>query len=523
MFKKIIVTYLLLLQVLVASADMVGFSKENPLLFGIDLDYPPLEYIDAKGLPSGLDVDFTRELLRRMQIPFTYQPNTWEDISDDIIQGRVDLGMMVYSPYRKDMVYYSRAVFRLYYQAVYRSDNSGFFDMRNLKGKTVAYMASRPVTDTLVNAGAKPLVIRDLTQALKELSDGRYDAVICFRYQAKYLINKHKLKNLQAEDLTLTPREYCFVSTNKELIDSINVYLTKMKYDGSITRIYGEDVTSEFEQIIIPRWVWYLLFTVAFLMMIVLLGMQLRHNKQLRHEVDRAHRSENLKTVLLGNISHALRTPLNAIIGFSDILKQSEETMIDEERAEFYDQINSNGHQLYHFVEELLELSNIETCEINEEDRCRVEEVAAECQDEIGPSVAEGVTFKVSSQPLEIRMNRSMLKTVFMHLLANSASNTTKGTIELTYRAEKRNLIFEVSDTGPGLPEGFSTKIFMILADKETFNANEDVGLGLTICRSIVKKYDGEITVDSTPNNGCTFRIVIPNVVVRNKEKSQHN
>ena len=137
-----------------AKAENLGYTKLNPLKIGLDLDYAPLEYVDANGLPQGLDVELTQALMKRLNIPYTYSPNTWENISGDVINGRVDLGMMVYSPYRKDIVNYSRAVFRLYYQVVYRNNESEQFDMRHLEGKNVAYMASRPITDTLTRAGA---------------------------------------------------------------------------------------------------------------------------------------------------------------------------------------------------------------------------------------------------------------------------------------------------------------------------------------------------------------------------------
>ena len=170
------------------AADL-AYSKERPLLFGIDLDYPPLEYIDETGKPQGYDIKFTTELMKRMGIPFTYSPNTWENIADDVLSGRVDLAMMVYSPYRKDATNYSRAVFRLYYQIVYRKDEKGDFDVRHLAGKSVAYMASRPIKDTLTKAGAVLHEIKNLTRATKDLAEGKYDAVICFRYQSKELGN----------------------------------------------------------------------------------------------------------------------------------------------------------------------------------------------------------------------------------------------------------------------------------------------------------------------------------------------
>ena len=168
-FKLLSLCLLLLSLINLAKAENLGYTKLNPLKIGLDLDYAPLEYVDANGLPQGLDVELTQALMKRLNIPYTYSPNTWENISGDVINGRVDLGMMVYSPYRKDIVNYSRAVFRLYYQVVYRNNESEQFDMRHLEGKNIAYMASRPITDTLTKAGAVLHVIRDLPKALKDL------------------------------------------------------------------------------------------------------------------------------------------------------------------------------------------------------------------------------------------------------------------------------------------------------------------------------------------------------------------
>ena len=172
-FRLLSLCLLLLSLTNLAKAENLGYTKFEPLKIGLDLDYAPLEYVDDNGLPQGLDVKFTQVLMKRLNIPYTYSPNTWENIKDDILDGRVKLGMMVYSPYRKSIVNFSRAVFHLYYQVVYRDNESEQFDMRHLEGKDIAYMASRPITDTLTNAGAVLHVVRDLPMALRDLSGGR--------------------------------------------------------------------------------------------------------------------------------------------------------------------------------------------------------------------------------------------------------------------------------------------------------------------------------------------------------------
>jgi ABC-type amino acid transport substrate-binding protein len=145
-----------------ALAKQLGFSKDRPLLMGINTSYAPLQYVDDKGTPSGYDVEFTKILMRRMGIPFTFAPNHWDKMSPGIIEGKYDMGLMVYSPYRRELTNYSNAVFRMYYQIVYRKKSYKEFDFRNLEGKTIAYMKSRPIGLMLREAKANDVPITDL-------------------------------------------------------------------------------------------------------------------------------------------------------------------------------------------------------------------------------------------------------------------------------------------------------------------------------------------------------------------------
>lgn len=502
-----------------ARGGSLHFTKSHPLIIGIDTDYAPLEYIDMNGMPHGVDVEYTQELMQRMGIPYTYAPNAWKKISGDVIHGRVDLGMMVYSPYRVDSVNYSRAVFRLYYQIVYRASDESNFDVRNLSGKHIAFMASRPVKDTLTKVGARLEVVEDLNKTFKQLSEGHYDAIICFRYQARYIINKYGLDNLATEELTLTPREYCYVSRSKELIDAINPYLVQMEKDGTKEEIYGH-VTSQFGGIEIPTWVWFVIAAVVLLSMLVVLLLQRRHALALRKEVERAQQSERLKTIFLGNVSHALRTPLNAIIGFSDLLTNAGEDSISaDDRQELLRLINDNGKELLYFINELLQLSNIEgsQLELNLVDT-NVGQLANEYMVQLKPLVAEGVATKVEGDgQLTVPLDLSVMQTLTMHLLKNAARNTSHGSITLRYAVVRNQLQVQVSDTGSGLPEDLKGDIFRLLAGKNTYVQNKTPGLGLSICKAIIDKLGGTITAQSETGKGTTVTFAIP--ILKNKQK----
>ena len=498
-----------------AYADVSDYSKEHPLLFGIDMDDPPMEYIDEDGQPQGYDIEFTNKLMQRLGIPIAYSPNTWENISGDVLHGRVDLAMMVYSPYRKDSTNYSRAIFRLYYQIIYRRDSKSQFDVRHLGGKSIAYMSSRPIKDTLTRVGAQLCLVQDLSQAVRDLSEGSYDALICFRYQAKYFIEKYKLENLVTEDLTLAPREYCYVSHNRELIAIINSELEKMEAEGYIDAIYGEVYTS-FGGIKIPTWIWYLLISLVFVFLVTFIILQQRYQKRLRKEMEHAQLSDRMKTVFLGNVSHALRTPLNAIIGFSDILKSEDDTMQPEERKHALELIHTNGRQLLYFINEILELSNIEGNELRlDRTKLYLREMMGEYAETVRPRLAQDVSLHVTGEDACLMADERLMRLVTMQFLENAVNHTKQGQIVLTYGVKDGQLRVEVSDTGTGVPQALIPNIFSLLADKATYIQDEVPGLGLTICKSVIDRCKGQIGLTTPPEGGSIFWYTVPVITVK--------
>ena len=507
MYMRLRVSYILLLLTfaVLASADNIRYSSERPLIFGIDMNYAPMEYVDEAGIPHGLDVEFTQELMKRLKIPFTYAPNTWDNIADDVIKGRVDLGMMVYSPYRKTITNYSRPMLRLYYQIVHRKTDKAPYSLRDVAGKEIAMMTSRPIKDTLDKIGAKPILIKDLTTALSDLSKGKYFAVICFRYQANYLIDEFGLDNLMSTDLALMPREYCYVSHDKQLIDRINRELDKMEQEGVIEDVYG-DIKTTFSGLYIPMWVWLLIAGIIILSLVGFIVQQRISRKQILFEMQRAQQSEELKDIFLNNLSHALRTPLNAIIGFSDLLlTMPKDDMSEEEHQHLLGLINNNGLQLLHFINELLSLSDIVG------NNLLFDRIVTDVDGEMTAYAAEtrmqlneGVELVVNEPigGLRAMADPKLMKVVTMHLLENARQHTTEGKITLSYYAKEGGLYVEVKDTGSGLPEKLKENIFALLSDKNTYIQEDTPGLGLSICKAIVDKCQGKIGVRDNEEDG---------------------
>ena len=575
---RLINILLILTFALKVNANNLGYSDSKPLILGIDQDYPPLEYVDEKGKPSGADVEFSKILMKRMNIPFKFAPNTWGAIANDILGGKVDLGMMVYSPYRKDVTNYSRAVIRLYYQLVTRKGTKRNYGLRDMHNVEVALMASRPVRDTLQKIGARLVIVDDLTKAMKELSAGKYDAVVCYRYQAKYLIGKYKLRNLEQEDLTLTPREYCYASSNKKLIDAIDKELDKMEEEGLMDDVYGH-VASTFNGIIIPRWVYIAIVAFVIVALLAVILNQMHNTRQLKKALDiareneekakaseekarqseevaranaekareneaiananaekakrnakeaehnamvasqneakareaaeAARKSEELKDIFLGNMSHSLRTPLNAIIGFSDLLMTMDDSALPpEERANLLQLINKNGLELLHLINELLSLSEVEgDNQLFKREVTDVDYEMGQYASEIRMQLKEGVTLEVIEpiDGLRALVDKKLMRIVTMHLLENAMQHTTEGKITLSYYLKEGGMYVEVKDMGEGLPEKLKQNIFGLLADKNTYTHDENQdnpGLGLSVCKAIIDRCNGKIGARDNTEDG---------------------
>lgn len=514
-------------------AQKLGFNKERPLVMGMNTSYAPLQYVNDQGVPSGYDVVFTKILMQRMGIPFTFSPNHWDKMSPGIIGGKYDMGMMVYSPYRKDITNYSNAVFRMYYQVVYRGKDYSNFDFRHLKGKRIAYMKSRPIGLMLKDEGADGYPISDLGEAFNELADGKYDGLICYRFQAKYNIDKqHLTDKLQTEELSLEPREYCYASHDKRLIEAINAELKKMEEEGVIDEVYGKEVAQQFGAIRIPMWIWGLLVGLVFVFMVVYSINRHRYSKRLRiahnqlqHAFDelksnnaaleqanaRAEESTRMKSNFIKQISHEIRTPLNIVSGFTQILASSDAELSKDQKKDMSMQIMENTDRITGLVNKMLELSDINSTAVLEKDDCvSALIIAEEAIRSSGIDKASHLTFEVRSEEgADTLFNTHQRSAVhaLLQLLDNAKKFTTKtGRKEravLTISRKDDKTLFVIENTGKTIPAEEANRIFDEFVQLDEYY--DGTGIGLAVARSLCRRLDGDVVLDTAYTEGARF------------------
>ena len=244
----------------------------------------------------------------------------------------------------------------------------------------------------------------------------------------------------------------------------------------------------------------------------------------LHYEVERARRSEHIKTVFLANVSHALRNPLHSIITTSDeALSTGVDDMRPQQITDAFTQISKESNQLMYFISELIELSNIESnvmtftlIEVN------MAELMQSYRREAQRDAADGVSVVVRSRlspHCKGTLDTTLMYQLMKHLLQGAVRHTTEGTITIKYEHERQGLRVTISDTGTGMSPESQSVAASVLNGSESLNLfNATSGLGLSISKSIVDSLGGEMSLDSTPGKGTTVSVYFP-CKLRDKNK----
>jgi len=259
-------------------------------------------------------------------------------------------------------------------------------------------------------------------------------------------------------------------------------------------------------------------------------------NQDLQEAFDRLKELDRLKSNFLATVSHELRTPLTSIIGYSDMLATGIAGEMNEEQGEFVETIRSKGDHLLALISSLLDLGKLEqgrlTLHVEHMDApALLEEVATTLAPLAGKKEVQ-IAIKVEGSLPGVKADPVRLRQVLFNLTENAVKfSPRQGTVTLGVRgveldnddddggmglvllaAPRRGLELSVSDQGHGIPSGEQSKIFdaFYQVDGSSTREHGGTGLGLSIVKRLVEAHGGEVWVESTPGEGTTFRLTIP-------------
>jgi PAS domain S-box-containing protein len=241
-----------------------------------------------------------------------------------------------------------------------------------------------------------------------------------------------------------------------------------------------------------------------------------RYTKELEARNREIERANRLKSEFLASVSHELRTPLHTIIGFSELLGEGSQGLLNEKQKRFIQHIHRDSLHLLELINDVLDLSKIEAGRL---------EIRPEPFDFAGV-VEESVTsIATQAQAKRIHLTHSVIvdqavtadrlrvKQILVNLLSNAVKFTPEeGKVSVQAQLEGGTIVTEVSDTGMGIPAEERRRIFdkFYQVGHTTKGVREGTGLGLAITKRLVEEHGGSIDLESEPGRGTRFTFTIP-------------
>jgi len=245
-------------------------------------------------------------------------------------------------------------------------------------------------------------------------------------------------------------------------------------------------------------------------------------SEELKMAKGQADLANQAKSQFLANMSHEIRTPLGAILGFAELLQSPE--MSSEEKAEWIDKIQANGSHLLRLIDQVLDISKVESGKIELElQPTYLAEVIDQIHAVVLPRAQSKrirLKFKVQNPvPSRIRADRTRLQQILINVIGNAVKFTEKGEVTVTAGWDGRLLSFVVEDTGPGLTPEQKHKIFSPFSQGDISHTRRfgGTGLGLVLSRNLARLMGGDVVLEySEPKRGCRFKITIDPGDVKN-------
>lgn len=537
------------------------------IVVGGDRDYPPYEFIDKNGQPSGYNVELTRAIAEVMGMKVKFRLGAWSDMREALQSGTVDvLQGMSYSEERLSEVDFSLPHTIVNHAVFARRDSPNVNSLAELEGRSVAVHRSGIMHDYLVRTrfSGKLTLTATPADALRQLAAGKTDYAIVAIVPGMYIIRELKLTNLLPVVRNVATHRYCYavLKGNAELLSRFNEGLAILKKTGQYGVIYNKWLgVLERPEVSLRQLARGSAIVVGPLLL--LLGgfalwsrtlhrqVTLRTADLTREVAERCHAEEELRLnqqqllqadkmaalgVLVSGVAHEINNPTGLILlevptlrrFHADAAKVLERyyrengdfscgglpySRMREEIPRSLDKLQEAGKRIKRIVDDLKDFARQGDSACNESVDLNV--VAQAAVRLVEPSIRKATTCFSAEYDRHlpaIRGNSQRIEQVLVNLILNACQALPDPTrcIQLTtaHDPNGETITFRLRDEGSGIsPEDLARLTDPFFTTKRDMGGT---GLGLSVSAGIIKEHGGTLEFDSTPGSGTVVTLTLP-------------
>ncbi len=542
-------------------------AAANSIVIGGDRDYPPYEFIDKDGKPSGYNVELSRAIAEVMGMQIEFRFGGWSEMRGALIKGSVNvLQGISYSDDRTKTLSFSPPHTIINHAIFARKETQPVSSVEELRGKEIVVFRDGIMHDYLSSLGFNSNLVMTETpaDALRLLASGKHDYAVLAMLPGMYIIRENKLSNLVPVAKNISTKKYCYAvkKGDEELLARFNEGLAILKKTGKYQEIYDRwlGVLGP-PKVAWEKVVWYGAIVLGPLLIILAgtviwsrtlqklvaqrteeLALEVKQKNialdELKLHQDKLIQADKMASlgILVAGVAHEINNPNGLMLLNMPILKevyQDAEDVLEtryQEQGDFtlgglpysrmrnevpcmLDEMQEAAGRIKRIVEELKDFARQDNAVFT--DLININSVAMAAIRLVDSSIRKSTTRFKASLAADLPMiqgNAQRIEQVLVNLLLNAcqalSDNEQSVTLTTSYNHESQTVSVSVADEGSGI----ATEHLTHLTDPffTTKRETGGTGLGLSVSAGIVKEHNGSIQFDSASGHGTTVTLTLP-------------
>jgi len=519
--------------------EQAWIDTHQEIRYVIDNHFEPLEYLTKDGnTHAGIASSYLTLISQKTGINFKRIPTSvWSKSVEKVNAHEADMyTCLTRTPQRDHVLHFTQPYIIMPQVFITRNDVKFLTDIKELYGKKVAFVEGYAQNELIQKEHPQidAVIVKDIVDAFKAVVKGDTYAYIELLPVASNYIQKSGFSNLKVSGISKYESKFHMALRNdwdSEGIAVLNKALDSISEDER-NSIYHQWVQVKYDKSID----YTIVFQIAGAFLVIMLG-TLFWNRKLSSEIEKrrevelalqelnkkllianqeAQSATNAKSNFLSNMSHEIRTPMNSILGFAELL---DEKIEDKKLKSFIKTIRSSGESLLMLINDILDLSKIES------GKFEIITKATPIKKLLEESIA---TFALHAEQkglnLELQIDKKIPEVIFVdafrvkeiitNLIGNALKFTDVGFIKVivdVHRVHKHlskiDIVISVQDSGIGIPKEAQSKIFNMFEQQENQDARKygGTGLGLAISKKLATLMGGSLDVQSDVGKGSVF------------------